>query len=147
MSSKKSGNLDALLSAIFSDDDRSVDEIREDLKPYGIDCSRLQSRVFDLLNATRREESLSWIERAKKRDAQFQTILHTVLKTNSSSTINIRTLGEAIYSGKLGQELQQRASAHFRNRKVSDLSENDLRTFFEDFKILEMLKSSKKGDE
>ncbi len=138
--------LDRLTCFLTSEDNRTMDEVREDLKAEGIDPDRVIEKGRKLVAKKLDERRLSW--QAKAREERLSALKRT--ETVEAAPMGGDELQEkikAILSGVHGRQTQQFAQAYF--RKLDKVTEKDMKSFLQDLERLRILEklSNQEGED
>lgn len=129
--------LDRLTELLASLPDRSLEELKEDLRAQGIDPERVVERVERLVLSKLNEYRLRWQEQARReRRAILERLPDFTAKLPATRPELERTLAEII-SRLWGPGAEAYAQAYF--RKLDQVTENDLRSLLEDLERLKLL--------
>lgn len=137
--------LDRLTCFLTSEDNRTMDEVREDLKAEGIDPDRVIERGRKLVAKKLDERRLNW--QAKAREERLAALKSTEkVQAAPMGRGELQEKIKAILSGTRGRQTQQFAQAYF--RKLEQVTEKDMQGLLEDLERLRMLeKLSNQEDE
>ena len=128
--------LDRLTELLASVPDRSLEELREDLRARGIDPERVVERVERLVQSKLNEYRLRWQEQARReRLAMLERLRDVTAKLPAPQPELEGRLAE-IVSGLWGPRAEAYAQAYF--RKLDQVTENDLRSLLEDLERLKL---------
>ena len=137
--------LDSLTEFLANQEDISIDEVKEDLRTEGIDPGKVSEKVRQLVEKKLDEQRLSWQLKAREeRLAALQKI--EKVKTEAKDSQQILDKISKILFGTYGSHPQTYAQAYF--RKLSQITEKDLRSLLEDLERLKLLRdvSNKKKE-
>jgi DNA-binding transcriptional MerR regulator len=137
--------LDKLAEFLADQEDLSIDEIKEDLRIEGIDPGKVSENISKLVAKKLDEHRLSWQSKARE---ERLTALQKIekVKTEAKDSRQILDKISKILFGKYGSQPQTYAQAYF--RKLSQITEKDLRSLLEDLERLKLLRdASNKKDE
>ncbi len=136
--------LDRLTCFLTSEDNRTMDEVKEDLKAEGIDPDRVIERGRKLVAKKVDERRLSW--QAKAREERLSALKSTEKVEGTMGGGELQEQIKAILSGMHGRQTQQFAQAYF--RKLDKVTEKDMKSFLDDLQRLKMLeKLSNEGEQ
>jgi hypothetical protein len=116
---------DFLYAAWVEKDTEPQQQLAQDLVDCDVNLAKLRSEVSDMIGLAVRTTRLSWIEKARVKQADFER--------------KARELVQGILAGQMGPELQTQAAVFFRNRKSSEISEEELQSFLQDCQILDLI--------
>jgi sugar-specific transcriptional regulator TrmB len=122
----------------------SQEELKEELRSEGIDPDELISKVNQLVKSKLKEAKGAWREKGRvKRETllkQMEQAKYKIPESLSELKENIKEMLSGTYGGKF----QNYAQAYFRN--LEEITEEDLRTFYEDLMKLKFLEDQSKED-
>lgn len=137
--------LDNLTDFLTNCEGLSKEELKEELRTEGIDPNELISKVNQLVETKLKEAKGAWREKAHvKREAllkQIEQAKYDVPKDLSEVKEKIKKMLSGTYGGKI----QNYAQAYFRN--LEEITEEDLRTFYEDLMKLKFLEDQSREDD
>ncbi|MEW6055676.1 MAG: hypothetical protein AB1540_03605 [Bdellovibrionota bacterium] len=131
--------MNKLLDFLYNSDTIDTNELRKDLSSLGIDVADVENRAARIIASTERSLNLSWIERARTRQSQFEEKLRQSSLRLSEAFKDRRRFVENLLSGRMGSPLKERAAVFFRNQNPADISEEELKSFLEDCELLDLL--------
>jgi hypothetical protein len=134
--------LDRVTCFLTSEDNRTIDEVREDLKAEEIDPDRVIERGRELVARRLDELRLSW--QAKAREERLSALKNTEAVEAAPMGRELQEKINAITSGMHGRQIQQFAQAYF--RKLDKVTEKDMKSFLEDLERLKMLEKLPKRE-
>jgi hypothetical protein len=118
------------------------EDLIAELKEQGIDVSKLENRVAEVVRQASEKRRLAWRESARQRQAKIEKLLGH--REAASGITDLKRKITDILSGSYGYEALSYAEAFF--RKKDALTEKDLESLIEDLEDLNLLdKSGKKG--
>jgi 2-succinyl-5-enolpyruvyl-6-hydroxy-3-cyclohexene-1-carboxylate synthase len=136
--------LDRLTCFLTSEDNRTMDEVREDLKAEGIDPDRVIERGRKLVAKKLDERRLSW--QAKAREERLSVLKNTEkVEVAPIGGEGLKEKVKTMLSGMHGRQTQQFAQAYF--RKLEQVTEKDMQSFLEDLERLKMLEKLSNEEE
>jgi len=136
--------LDRLTCFLTSEDNRTMDKVREDLKAEGIDPDRVIERGRKLVAKKLDEHRLNW--QAKAREERLSALKSTEkVEAAPMGSEGLKEKIKAILSGMHGTQTQQFAQAYF--RKLDKVTEKDMKSFLEDLERLKMLEKLSNQEE
>ncbi len=147
MNDKKKDKLDNFFDALHDDIGASIEEIQKDIENTGINMSKIESAVADLVADANRAKKLNWLALAKKKRAAISNLFDKNSQEMKAKFKDARDLVNAIKTGQFGVPLQERANAFFRNQDFDTISDGDLVSFVEDCQLLEELAQNDMEDE
>jgi len=126
------------LADFFADfEGLSQEELKEELRAEGINPDELISKVNRLVKSKLKEAKVTWRELARaKREVLLKRIGLAEYKMPESLSALKERIKEML-SGAYGDKVQNYAQLHFRN--LEEITEEDLRTFYEDLMKLKSL--------
>lgn len=119
------------------------DELLSELKDQGIDVTKLEMRVAEIVKKDLRERRLAWLTKARERRLKLKKLLDTLPITKGSQDLKSRF--QEILKGSYGQEALRYVESYF--RKKGSLSENDLASLIEDLEHLNLLEELNKKED
>lgn len=129
--------LDRLTELLTSVPDRSLEELKEDLRTQGIDPDSIVERVQRLVEARLKEYRLRWQKQAKRERLAILERLRDVTAKLPAARPDLERLLDEIISGLWGPRAQLYAQTYF--RKLEQVTKNDLRSLLEDLERLKLL--------
>lgn len=138
MKTKNSSILDKLADFIYDDMD-----INETCSPESL--ARFDHGLQKQMERAKVSAKKSWLSRAPMERSNFTNQIKTRAAEVISRFKNKEELIQAIQNGLLGGSAKQQFQLQFRNRRVDELSEEDLRSIIDDQEILNLL-NKKNGD-
>lgn len=135
---------DRLTEFLTKEDDRGIEEIKEDLLAEGIDPEKTIQRVSQLIINKFDEHRLAWRDKARQeRLAALQQIQN--VKSSATDPQHVRDRIVELLRHPHGGQAELQLQAYF--RKLDTITENDLKSILKDLEILELLEeSSTKGE-
>lgn len=104
---------------------------------------RLEKCISEQLERANKISKRSWISRAQAERKKFEESAKNIVSSLTEKYGSRADLVSAIQNGLLGGGIQQRYLLGFRNRRIDELSDEDLRSIIGDQEILELLKKFK----
>lgn len=130
--------LDRLTELMTNLPDRNTEEIEEDLYESGIDPKEAVQRVQNLVKTKLAEYQLEWSKRVQQERLTALEQVGKIQSLNLPDTLEgLKEKVIEILSGQFGQKAQSHAQAHF--RKLAHVTENDLKSLFNDLERLRLL--------
>lgn len=129
--------LNRLAELLTSVPDRSLEELKEDLRSQGIDPEAVVERVQRLVETRLNEYRLKWQKQAKRERLAILERLRDVTAKLPAARSELERLLDEILSGLWGSRAQVYAQAYF--RKLEQVTDNDLRSLLEDIERLKLL--------
>ncbi len=136
--------LDNLTAFLEDFENLSEEELTQELRDEGIDPEQLLTKSRVIIKSKLKDAKLSWkksaLERRQSLLEQMSSFKHSIPK----SIEDVRNEIKALLTGGYGTKAQAQAQAFFRN--LDEVTDEDLKSFYEDLKKLELLekKSSDK---
>jgi len=138
MHSRVESDFEMFADFLFSDAFCDLESSKESLV-------RFEAKLKEQLERGRKALKKSWIGRASAARTQFEESAKNVVSELSKMYGSRKELMKAIQDGILGGEIKSRLQVQFRNRKIDELSDEELRSIVGDQELLEILKKIK-GD-
>lgn len=136
--------LDNLTDFLTNCEGLSKEDLKEELRTEGIDPDELILKVNQLVKTKLKEAKGAWREKAHiKREALLKQMKQAKYNIPESLSELKEKIKEMI-SGTYGGEIQNYAQAYFRN--LEEITEEDLRTFYEDLMKLKFLENQSSED-
>lgn len=142
MTEKKSF-LDSLYNFVSDHEGLSQAEIVSELENQGVATNQLQTRVSEVIEKGSKARRLSWLDRARQRQADIETRLKAKAPIFDAS--NLKAKVQEILSGSYGSQAQRYAEAYF--RKKDELTDEDLQSLLEDLEDLDILTDKDQSEE
>lgn len=122
----------------------SQEELKEELRVEGINPDELISKVNQLVKSKLKEAKGAWKEKAHiKREALLKQM--KLAKYNIPESLSeLKEKIKEMLSGAYGGKIQNYAQAYFRN--LEEITEEDLKTFYEDLMKLKFLEDQSRED-
>lgn len=140
---KKKSFLDSLYNFVSDHEGLSQAEIGSVLENLGVDTNQLQAKVSEVIEKGSKARRLSWLDRARQRQVDIETILKT--KAPMIDASNLKEKVKEILAGSYGNQAQSYAEAYF--RKKEELKDEDLQSLLEDLEDLDMLTGKDQSEE
>jgi len=123
-----------LIENLFLEDGLlSKEDSYETIPTLKKDVPSILNKIEEKIQALRDESKLDWLSEAKKKNRSIQNKFANSAKSIESwSSEKLKRFAEAIRSGKGEFEGYRIASAHFRDRNIEQLSEDELRELIRD---------------
>lgn len=129
--------LNSLTEFYMGFEDLSQSELEEELKEEGIDPDKLLSKVNTLVKSKIKESKMAWRKEAlKKRESLLEKISKVQFTTPKMDELKEILLGK--HSGI--------DNALVFGRNMEEFTEEDLKSLYEELKVLEHLKNQEKKD-
>lgn len=129
--------LGRLLEFLYDPSEGTLSDDRKDLEACGINVSRVEAKVAEIVEGAARAARLGWIDRAREKQACFEERLRLKREELARRFSGTKELVAAMMNGELGPVAQAQARVFFRNKNAESVSEQDLVSFIEDCKLLE----------
>src|SRR4051794_29617081 len=90
-------------------------ELRQDLRHWGVNVDRLESRVAEIVSRGKQAQARSWIQRASQAQAAFEERIRNKTKWISDRLLadgpaKAAEIWQSIAAGALGPSIQQHAT-------------------------------------
>jgi len=119
------------------------EELLAEMEEEGIDTTRLESRVAEIVRKGSAEWRLAWLSKAREKREEIEKILESRQFTKGAQDLKNRI--KEILKGSYGRAALSYAEAYL--RKKESFSEKDLESLIEDLENLDLLEGlSKKKD-
>ncbi len=129
--------LDHLTEFLTSTPERTMDELKEELRAEGIDPEAVIKKTHQLVDKKIEEFVDSWQEKAQRERIAAQKRIESVKTKAFLSPEQVREKIFTFFGGELSSKQQEYAHAYF--RKLEKITEKDLRTLLEDLERLKYL--------
>lgn len=133
---------------INCDEGLSKEELKEELREEGINPEDLISRVNQFVKSKLKEVKGAWKKAAHEKRKSLLEQMSFAKYEIPKSLSELKGKIKEMLSGVYGNEIQGHAQAYFRN--FEEITEEDLRSFYEDLMKLKSLeeqsKENNKGD-
>jgi hypothetical protein len=123
-------------------DGLTSEDLIAELQEQGIDVSKLEKKVAEIVKKGSAKRRLAWRENAQQRRAEIENLL----KTRQVMTVaaDLKAKLHRILAGNYGQDALSYAEAYFRKKDI--LTDKDLESLIEDLEDLNFLDKSDKED-
>lgn len=146
MSKKSRDSFDELLLTITEVAKEDVASEREILKKEGISFEKLDSEILAIIGDVKPAKP-AWLTAAQEKLVKVDKIYENSKYKLNESIKDVSKVVEAIKSGQYGLGPQQKLIAHFRNRELSTLTEQEIHDLLKDCDLLELLNNKEESDE
>lgn len=137
--------LDNLTEFFTNFEELSQEELKSELRDEGINPEELLSKVKLLVEFKLREAKKAWKKDAHEKRkfliGRMSLAKYDIPKTPTEIRKKIKELLRGLY----GSEIQSYAQAYFRN--LDEVTEEDLKSFYEDIEKLKFLENKFKNDD
>lgn len=113
-----------------------------DLESSKESLARFELKLKEQLERGRKAFKKQWIGRSKAARIQFAESAKNILSDFYKIYGSREELIKSIQQGLLGAETKSRLQVQFRNRKIEELSDEELRSIIGDQALIEILKKS-----